>query len=1018
MLTNRPIFIFLSVLLVVTATIIPLKAKEGSSGLSHHILKSATELDYPPFSMVKDDGTADGFSVDLLKAVTRAAGLDINFIVGPWNEIKHALINGRLDVLPLVSYSEERDKVLDFTAPYLQMHGTIFVRKGEKSIHSEADLKGREVLVMRGDTAHEYAVKKKLSDHLVLTDSFEQAMTLLSKGLHDAVIIQQVVGYQLIKKLNITNLVEISSLRESNLKPEGGPLSGFEQKFCIAVKEGNKDLLANLNEGLAIVIANGVYDKLYNKWFSPILPPPPVNLARLVKSILSILLPVLVLMGIAGIWYLRREVAGKTKYLRAEIKERKKAKKALKESEEKFKGLFEKAPLSYQSLDEKANFMEVNETWLETLGYKRNEVIGKNFSDFLLPEWKDSFSDNFSRLKSTGEILGVELEMVKKDGSTILVSFHGKSGNDQKSNIKRAHCVFHDITSQRVAQVFQNMELRLHKALAAISKELLSESYDIKAVSKVTLKYARQLTGSEHGFVSSIDKNTLENKGHTLTHMFGEQCKLQNKNVVFPIRHDGKYNALWGHALNMKKSFFSNKPESHPESKGLPQGHIPLENFMAVPVIMGESLIGLIALANSGRDYTDQDLRSVQRMSEIFALAIHRQEYEIKRIGLEQNLRQLQKIEAIGALAGGIAHDFNNILFPIVGFAEMLKEDLPKESGLRENVNEILAGAKRAKSLVQQILTFSRQAEQDIKPLKPHLIIKEVAKLIRSTIPTSIKIKKFIDPETRAILADPTQIHQIAMNLITNAYHAMQESGGVLTIRLQNIEGREIPRQGLNLGDGPHVLLSVKDTGSGMDKSILGKIFDPYFTTKPKGKGTGLGLSVIHGIVANYGGEINVNSSLGQGSKFDVYIPAIRENMVSKQHHGTENIPTGNERILLVDDEKQVLQIEQIILERLGYHVEFKNSSIDALEIIKNNPGSWDLIISDMTMPDMTGDKLAKKIMDIEPQLPVIICTGFSERVSLENIKSIGVKALLMKPIVRSELATTVRSVLDEAERK
>ena len=398
----------------------------------------------------------------------------------------------------------------------------------------------------------------------------------------------------------------------------------------------------------------------------------------------------------------------------------------------------------------------------------------------------------------------------------------------------------------------------------------------------------------------------------------------------------------------------------------------------------------------------------------ISTLAIFRDITEFKK--METNLQQAQKIEAIGALAGGIAHDFNNILFPVIGFAEMLKEDLPENSDLHKNVDEILAGANRARDLVQQILTFSRQNEEDIQPLKPHLIIKEVSKLIRSVIPTSIEIKKFIDPKTLPILADPTQIHQVAMNLITNAYQAIQESVGVLTIRLQNIADADIPKHNLKLGNGPHILFSIGDTGIGIDKFALEKIFDPYYTTKPKGKGTGLGLSVVHGIVTKYGGDIIVNSSLEHGTTFDIYLPAIKNVVKSEQHFDMKPIPMGNERILLVDDEKEVLLVEQMILERLGYMVEFKDNSIDALEAIKASPDAFDLIISDMTMPNMTGDKLAQKIMEIKPTLPIIICTGFSERISLEKIKLIGVKALLMKPIIKSKIAITVRKVLDEAK--
>jgi signal transduction histidine kinase/ABC-type amino acid transport substrate-binding protein len=317
-------FICLTVVIAVVAGILTPTAKaDNRSKPTHRILKSASEFDYPPFALVRPDGSADGFSVDLLKAVTLAVGLEINFSVGPWNKIKQKLVDGHLDVLPLVSYSQEREKVYDFTVPYLRMHGTIFVRKGEKSIRGQADLKDKEVMVMRGDTAHEYAVRENLSDKLILTASFEEAMRMLSKGKHDAVIIQQLVGLQLIKKLGISNLINVSTVQETSVKPVDKPLSGFEQKFCIAVQDGDNELLALLNEGLALVIANGTFDELYRKWFSPILPQPPVPLILILKYLLFILVPTLLLMGIVGLWYLKREVEQRTQSLKNEIKNRK-----------------------------------------------------------------------------------------------------------------------------------------------------------------------------------------------------------------------------------------------------------------------------------------------------------------------------------------------------------------------------------------------------------------------------------------------------------------------------------------------------------------------------------------------------------------------------------------------------------------------------------------------------------------------------------------------------------------------
>lgn len=391
------------------------------------------------------------------------------------------------------------------------------------------------------------------------------------------------------------------------------------------------------------------------------------------------------------------------------------------------------------------------------------------------------------------------------------------------------------------------------------------------------------------------------------------------------------------------------------------------------------------------------------------------QAMEAEKSDLEKQLIQLQKMEALGTLAGGIAHDFNNILFPIVGFAEMLKDDVEPDSTADTYVQEIITGAKRARDLVTQILTFSRQTDHENKPMQPHLIIKEVFKLIKSTLPSTIQIKQYIDTQTHAIMADPTQIHQIAMNLITNAFYAMEENGGTLSICLKNLE--EPPSYpSFNLADGPLILFSVQDTGTGMNEATLAKIFNPYFTTREMGKGTGLGLSVVHGIVKNYGGGIQVISTPGQGTRFEVFLPAMPCDGEIESLVKSQNIPGGSEVILMVDDEPQITRLADVMLKRLGYKTSTWNSPLEALAQLKQYPHKYDLVITDMTMPEMTGDQLAGEIQSLNPDLPIIICTGYSEKISEKKAEKMGIKGLLMKPIVRSELARMIRDVLDKTK--
>ncbi|MCF8120379.1 MAG: PAS domain S-box protein [Deltaproteobacteria bacterium] len=394
-----------------------------------------------------------------------------------------------------------------------------------------------------------------------------------------------------------------------------------------------------------------------------------------------------------------------------------------------------------------------------------------------------------------------------------------------------------------------------------------------------------------------------------------------------------------------------------------------------------------------------------------------RKRAEEQRAQLETQLRQSQKMEAIGTLAGGIAHDFNNILMPLLLNAEMALEDLPEASPLKTNLQEVLKAGNRARDLVKQILAFSRQNQEQRSPLHVGPIVKEALKLLRSTLPSTIEIRQEMDitPGRDTIRADPTQIHQVLMNLCTNAFHAMQDQGGTLTVGLTHVpigDDADPALRGLN--PGTYVKLTVGDTGGGMSPDIRDRIFEPYYTTKGKGEGTGLGLSVVHGIVKSHKGAVRVESEPGKGTTFQVFFPLFHSEVTVKEDL-TSKIPGGNERVLFVDDEAVSVGVVETLLERLGYAVDTQTSSVEALKMFQNDPQRFDLIITDQTMPGMTGADLAKEIMRIRPRVPIILCTGFSEQINEEQAKEMGIRAFIMKPFVSRQLAKTVRGVLDES---
>lgn len=400
---------------------------------------------------------------------------------------------------------------------------------------------------------------------------------------------------------------------------------------------------------------------------------------------------------------------------------------------------------------------------------------------------------------------------------------------------------------------------------------------------------------------------------------------------------------------------------------------------------------------------------SISFMKDISA----RKQEEILKSKANAHLQHVQRLEALGILAGGIAHDFNNILSAILGYTELAKINLNPGDEIQKYLTPVLEAGKRAKSLVQQILTFSKQAHSRKAPIDISNVVKEALDLIRATIPSSIIIEQDIKTNMGFVIADETMIHQVIMNLCTNASHAMEAHGGTLNVLLTNSDiGKKDGQNFPDLEPGKYVKLVVGDTGHGMDETTKSRVFDPYFTTKKSGEGTGLGLSTVHGIVKEHGGTIKLFSEVNIGTTFQVFFP-LEESGADSSLETIVDMPRGNENILLVDDETLLLNLGKELLEGLGYRVQTRASSIDALEAFRANPDKYDLIFSDLTMPHMTGDVLAREVKGLRPEIPFIICTGYSTKINEEKFKDIGINAVLMKPVTFQEMADAVRKSLD-----
>ncbi len=386
---------------------------------------------------------------------------------------------------------------------------------------------------------------------------------------------------------------------------------------------------------------------------------------------------------------------------------------------------------------------------------------------------------------------------------------------------------------------------------------------------------------------------------------------------------------------------------------------------------------------------------------------------EEERRHLERQMQHSQRMESLGVLAGGIAHDFNNILTAIIGLTDMALQDIPKDSPTHKDIKESLQAAHRAKELVKQILMFSRQSGEERAPLFLHIVVREALKLLRASLPPTIEIIDTVDVQSGAVFANAAQMHQVVMNYCTNAAQAMTNQEGRLEVRLTDVEVDErLAATHPKLRPGAYVLLSVMDTGHGMEPHVMSRIFDPFFTTKGPGEGTGMGLAVVHGIVTSHGGAISVTSQPGQGTTFHTYLPRVVGGALPEEIQA-EPLPGGTESILFVDDEEVVLRFGEALLPRLGYQVTFCTNGLDALKEFKKKPSRFDLVITDHMMPKMTGAALAEALHVIRPDIPIILFTGFSDQYTEKEMRAIGIQEVVLKPVIGADLAGKIRHVLD-----
>jgi PAS domain S-box-containing protein len=638
----------------------------------------------------------------------------------------------------------------------------------------------------------------------------------------------------------------------------------------------------------------------------------------------------------------------------------KKAEQELRDTEEKYQSLFPNIPgMVYQGKSDWSTSIVSNSEML--CGYSVDEFNTQmvNWIELIHPDDKKLVIEEVIKLQRKQKYIIQEYRIVTKDGSIRWVSDHKTFVFKEDGSFFEVDGIVFDITDRK------KDEENLRK-----TRDYLEGLINFANAPIIVWDPESRITRFNHAFERLTGYEAREILGKDLSMLFPEASRYE---TISNIRH------------TLSGQFWV--------SVEIPvlckNGDIRIVLWSSANMYSkdGTSLMATIA---QGQDITD-------------------------RKHLEKQLVQAQKMEALGSLAGGIAHDFNNILSAIIGYAELAKMKIEADSEIKGDIKEVLLASDRAKDLVKQILAFSRQGKDEQIPVQMGLIVNEALNLLKSSLPTTIDIRKNIQSKS-IILSDPSQLHQIIMNLGTNAAYAMREKGGVLEVSLTDVSlDSDFVSTHHEIQAGEYLKLSVSDTGHGMTDEVQRQIFDPFFSTKPIGEGTGMGLSVVYGIIKNCSGAITVYSEPEKGTTFNLYCPII-ESEEDEEPVKDMIIHRGSEHILFVDDEKTILESTKKILEMLGYVVDIRISSLEALELFKAMPDQFDLVITDMTMPHMTGDILAQELIKIRPDIPVILCTGFSEKIARGKAEVMGIKAFLMKPLLKEEMSRTVRMVLDEAK--
>ena len=1011
-------------------------AESGPVVLAGAPIRSGCEPDYPPYCIVAEDGHADGFSVELLRASLQAVGREVEFKTAPWAEIKQDLADGRLQALPLMGRTPEREAQYDYTFPYLTMHGTLVVRGDNADIRVPRDLAGKRVAVMQGDNAEEYLQRSGLGAEIVPRPSFEMALRELSEGQHDAVVVQKLVAFQLMQQAGLENLQTV-----------GPPI--FPQHFCFAVREGDRDLLAMLNEGLSIVMANGVFRELHTKWFSGIEAvgrgksrivvggdrnyPPYEFLDKNGQPAglnVDITRAIARRMGLSVDFRLGEWSVIRKGLENGEID----ALQGLFYSIERDKLFDFSLPssivqhaivvrtgspelLTMQDLAGKSILVQAGDI-LDDLarefGYGKQLVAVESQEEALrrlaagqadcalvakLPAlfWIEKHGWRNLNVSALSVLSSEYCYAVPSGHQELLAQFSDglaaiKATGEHRQIQAKWLTPYESVGFRKVAQIALWAILpllfllllsllwsrSLQRVVARRTRELSFNVALLNARSEASLDGI--LVVDDHGKVLSYNRRFVEMWKMTPDLLQPEDDRHLLQYAVRQMANPQSF-------LDRVTYLYEHRQEIDREEIALKDGRV-FDRYTA-PIFGAEG-------SYYGRVWYFRDISDKRQAEEA-------------RSKLQTQLIQAQKMESMGRLAGGVAHDFNNMLQAILGHAELALDQLPPDSPLQEDIHEIQAAAQRSSDLTRQLLAFARKQSVVPKVLDLNATVEGMLKMLRRLIGEDIDLVWLPGTSVWPVKMDPSQVDQILANLCVNARDAIEGVGKVTIETGTKTFDKAYCEEHSGAIPGEYVRLSVFDSGCGMDKETLSNIFEPFFTTKGPGEGTGLGLATVYGAVKQNNGNVFVESEPGNGTVFHIYLPRHLDEMPSPPTSAfEETLVKGKGTILLVEDETSILRIATAMLEKLGYRVFPASTPGEAIEMAKAHAREIDLLMTDVVMPEMNGRDLTNMIVFLCPGIKRLFMSGYTaDVIAHHGVLDDGV-CFLQKPFTIRDLATKV----------